>query len=184
MSEKSVGSKGKPPDKQDVSDGGADVTKEKSGSNLNENASSRSTSTRIEKVESPKIYEKSKTLDKKIDIKPQMKINGVKNGVSKPSSRREDVGSGRFSSSANRSSSRGKTEFQSSALTVASTQSKQDTKKSGTNTSVLLFLKSNLYCLQVYHNCISPSPRSIKIDMAKTLYIFTNKTCTVFNLVI
>ncbi|CAC5378702.1 unnamed protein product [Mytilus coruscus] len=72
MSEKSVGSKGKPPDKQDVSDGGVDVTKEKSGSNLNENASSR---TRIEKVESPKIYEKSKTLDKKIDIKPQMKIN-------------------------------------------------------------------------------------------------------------
>ncbi|XP_052059400.1 serine/threonine-protein kinase SMG1-like isoform X1 [Mytilus californianus] len=127
MSEKSVGFKGKPPDKQDVSDGGVDVTKEKSGSNLNENASSR---TRIEKVESPKIYEKSKTLDKKIDIKPQMKINGVKNGVSKPSSRREDVGSGRFSTSANRSSSRGKTEFRSSTLTVASTQSKQDIKKS------------------------------------------------------
>jgi hypothetical protein len=60
-----------------------------------------------------------------------MKINGVKNGVSKPSPKREEVG--RFSTSSNRSSSRGKTEFKSPTLTVAATsnQSKQDVKKSG-----------------------------------------------------
>jgi hypothetical protein len=132
MSEKSVGSKGKPPDLQDaVSEGDVEVTNEKSGSNLNENASSRTRIEKVEKTESPKVHEKGKGVDKKPEIKTQMKINGVKNGVSKPSPKREEVG--RFSTSSNRSSSRGKTEFKSPTLTVAATsnQSKQDVKKSG-----------------------------------------------------
>lgn len=130
MSEKSVGSKGKPPDLQDAaSEGDVEVTNEKS-SNLNENASSRTRIEKVEKPEPPKVHEKGKGIDKKPEIKPQMKINGVKNGVSKPSPKREE---GRFSTSANRSSSRGKTEFKSPTLTVAATsnQSKQDVKKSG-----------------------------------------------------
>lgn len=131
MSEKSIGSKGKPPDKQDVSEGASEVPKEKSGSNVNENASSKNRTEKVEKVEPHKVYEKTKTTDKKLDSKAPMKINGVKNGMPKPSPRREEVGSGRFPT--HRSSSRGKTEFRSSTLSVAptSSHSKTDIKKNG-----------------------------------------------------
>ncbi|KAJ8319497.1 hypothetical protein KUTeg_004588 [Tegillarca granosa] len=128
MSEKSFGVKGKPPERQDeLKDGLVNVpkeVKEKAGTNVNENATSS-------KIESPKILEKTKVVEKRPEQRPPMKINGVKNGNSSKPRREEDRST--RSAPPLRTSSRGKTEPKVHSSSVGSTsQSKPDTRRTGT----------------------------------------------------
>ncbi|XP_062590366.1 serine/threonine-protein kinase SMG1-like isoform X1 [Saccostrea cucullata] len=120
MSEKSIGAKGKPPDKQDATaDGNAPNSKEKTINNVNENACG-------EKSELPKISDKPKVFDRKSDSRPNMKINPInsRNGKLK----RED--DKRSSYPARSPHSRGRHYEKSDSRTYQSSSFKTEVKRS------------------------------------------------------
>lgn len=122
MSEKSIGAKGKPPDKQEATvDGNAPNSKEKLGNNLNENDSGEKQS------ELPKISEKPKAFEKKSDSRPSMKINPSSNRNGK--SKRED--DKRASYPVRSPHSRGRHYEKSDSRTYQSSSFKSETKRSG-----------------------------------------------------
>ncbi|XP_048758488.2 serine/threonine-protein kinase SMG1-like [Ostrea edulis] len=121
MSEKSIGAKGKPPDKQEATvDGNAPNSKEKLGNNLNENDSGEKQS------ELPKISEKPKAFEKKSDSRPSMKINPSSNRNGK--SKRED--DKRASYPVRSPHSRGRHYEKSDSRTYQSSSFKSETKRS------------------------------------------------------
>lgn len=134
MSEKSFGVKGKPPERQDeLKDGLVSAPKEikeKAGTNVNENATTS-------KIESPKILEKTKVVEKRPDQRPPMKINGVKNGNSSKPRRDEDRST--RSGPPLRTSSRGKPEPKvHSSSTGSTSQSKPDPRRTGTESYIMI----------------------------------------------
>lgn len=121
MSEKSIGAKSKPPDKQEaITDGNAPNSKEKVVNNLNENACG-------DKSEVPKISDKPKVFERKSEVRPNMKINtSSRNGKLK----RED--DKRSSYPVSRvSHSRGRHYEKSDSRTYQSSSYKSEAKRSG-----------------------------------------------------
>jgi hypothetical protein len=133
MSEKSVGAKGKPPDKQEATvDGNAPNSKEKFGNYLNENETSGE-----KQSELPKISEKPKAFEKKSDSRPGMKINSNSNRNGK--SKRED--DKRSSYPVRSPHPRGRHYEKSDSRTYQSSSFKSETKRSGI-WSIFLFVIS------------------------------------------
>lgn len=120
MSEKSIGAKGKPPDKQEATtDGNAPNSKEKVVNNLNENACG-------DKSEVPKISDKPKVFERKSEARPNMKINpSSRNGKLK----RED--DKRSSYPVRGSHSRGRHYEKMDSRTYQSSSYKSEAKRSG-----------------------------------------------------
>lgn len=120
MSEKSIGAKVKPPDKQEATaEANAPSLKEKAVNNLNENACG-------EKSEVPKLSDKPKVFERKPEARPNMKINpSSRNGKPK----RED--DKRSSYPVRSSHSRGRHYEKSDSRTYQSSSYKSDAKRSG-----------------------------------------------------
>lgn len=121
MSEKSIGAKSKPPDKQEATtDGNAPNSKEKVVNNLNENACGN-------KSEVPKISDKPKVFERKSEVRPNMKINtSSRNGKLK----REDDKRSSYPVSRG-SHSRGRHYEKSDSRTYQSSSYKSEAKRSG-----------------------------------------------------